>query len=117
MLQPGTYTLWAGDKQLAGSTMGGNPGMMPGGMGRPDHPNQMQPSEGQRPPEGSMPPEGFTPPAEGGRPEMPEGNPPQRPESNKPDRPGGGNPSTQEQSPDFIIRDGGNMFSNISYWN
>ena len=108
-LKAGTYTLWSGEKQLSGSSggaMGGN-GMEPGGMNRPAKPDNMQPPadggqppEGFTPPEGGNPPEGFTPPEKDDRPEMPEVNRP-------------GNTGAQEMTTDFVVRDGGNMFSVI----
>ena len=98
-LKAGSYTLWSNEKQLAGSSGGmmGGPGMGPGEMARPNDPENMQPPEGFTPPQGD---EG------GNRPEKPEGN-----------RPGnaGWNPvGVQEMTTDFVIRDGGNMFSGIS---
>ena len=101
-LKAGTYTLWSDGKQLAGSSGGmiGGPGMGPGGMDRPDRPGNMQP-----PAEGQQPPEGFTPPQGGEPPEMPSGN--------RPENPGGNNMGTQEQTTDFAIHDGGNMFSGV----
>ena len=119
-LKAGTYTLWSNSTQLAGGSggmMGG--GMRPDGMGRPDNmqpPENFTPSEDFTHPEGEIPPEDFTPP-EGQTP--PEGitppagdNPPQMPDGNRPGTPGANTP-TQEQTPDFVIRDGGNMFSGI----
>ena len=117
-LKAGTYSLWSDDKQLAGGAgnMMGGPGMQPGGMERPDRPDNMQrpdefaPPEGQTPPEGfthpegQMPPEGFTPPESDNPPQMPGGNRPGNPNANN---------TIQEQTPDFVIRDGGNMFSGI----
>ncbi len=106
-LKAGTYSLWSDDKQLAvgaGNMMGG-PGMQPGEMERPNRPDDMQRPDEFTPPEGQTPPEGFTHP-EGG-------NPPQMPDGNRPGNPGENNIPTQEQSPNFIIRDGGNMFSGI----
>ena len=112
-LKAGTYTLWSDEKQLAGSSggmMGGGPGMGGGGMARPERPDGMQqPAQGQQPPEGfTVPengtrPEGFTPPEGGERPEM-SGN-------KRPGNFGGNNTGTQELTTDFVIRDGGNMFS------
>ena len=116
-LKAGTYTLWSDGKQLVGSagSMMGGPGMGPGGMDRPEHPDNMQPpAEGQQPPEGftGNPPEGFIPP-QGGTP--PEGdNRPQKPEDNRPGNAGGNNMGAQEMTTDFVLHDGGNMFSGIS---
>ena len=107
-LQPGTYTLWSGDRQLAGQGGGmtGGPGMGPGGM---------MPPEGFTPPEGERP-EGFDP-QEGGQ--RPEGEGPQaggRP-FEKPNGQGG-RPgemgATEEQTADFVINKGANMFSGIT---
>ncbi|MBQ7817828.1 MAG: carbohydrate-binding domain-containing protein [Oscillospiraceae bacterium] len=114
-LKAGTYTLWSDDQQLAGGSggmMGG--GMRPDGMGRPDG---MQPPEDFTRPDGNTPPEDFTRPDGDTPPEdftRPSGdNPPQMPGGNRPGNPGGNNMTPQEQTPDFIIRDGGNMFSGI----
>ena len=126
-LKAGTYTLWSEGKQLAGSSggMAGGPGIGFGGMDRPERPDNMQPpaddgqppegftppevgnpSEEFTPPQGEIPPEGFNPPEGGNRPEMPEGN--------RPGNAGGNNMGAQEMTTDFVIRDGGNMFSGIS---
>ena len=108
-LKAGTYTLWSGGKQLAGSagSMMGGPGMGPGGMDRPEHPDNMQPpAGGQQPPEGFIPPQGGTPPEGGNRPE--------KPGDNRPGNAEGNNMGAQEMTTDFVIRDGGNMFSGIS---
>ena len=108
-LTAGTYTLWSNGKQLAGSAGGmmGGPGMGTGGMDRPEPPDNMQPPaydgqapEGFTPPEGINPPEGFNPPEGGIRPEMSGENRP-------------GNMGAQEMTTDFVIRNGGNMFSVI----
>ena len=108
-LKAGTYTLWSNETQLAGSSGGmmGGPGMEPGGMERPENPGNLQlPADGQQPPEGGNPPEGAIPPEGGTPPEMPGGNGPGG---------AGGNPmGNQEMTTDFVIRDGGNMFSGIS---
>ena len=103
-LKAGTYTLWSGGKQLAGSSGG----MMEGpGMGRPERPDNMQPpADGGQPPEGFVPPEGFAPPEGGTRPEMPEGN--------RPGNAGGDHMGAHEMVTDFVVRDGGNMFGGIS---
>lgn len=126
-LKAGSYTLWSNEKQLAGSSGGmmGGPGMGPDGMDRPERPDNMQPpaDDGQPlegfapheggnpteefiPPQGGTPPEGFTPPEGGNRPEMPEGN--------RPGNAGGNNMGAHEMTTDFVVRDGGNMFSSIS---
>ena len=123
-LKAGTYTLWSNEKQLAGSSGGmmGGPGMGADGMARPEG-NMQPPADGTQPPEdltrpegdppedftppqGEMPPEGSAPPEGGNRPEMPEGN--------RPGNAGGNHMGEQEMTTDFMIRDGGNMFSNIS---
>ena len=126
-LKAGNYTLWNGGKQLAGSSGGmmGGPGMGSGGMNRPEYPDNMQPpADGGQPPEGFTPPEGgnpseeFTPPQGGTPPEgfnPPEGgNRPEMPEGNRPGNAGGNNMGAQEMTTDFVIRDGGNMFSGLS---
>ena len=126
-LKAGNYTLWSNKKQLAGTSGGvmGGPGMGSGGMNRPEHPDNMQPpADGGQPPEGFTPPEGgnpseeFTPPQGGTPPEgfnPPEGgNRPEMPEGNRPGNAGGNNMGAQEMTTDFVIRDGGNMFSGIS---
>lgn len=132
-LTAGTYTLWCGDVQMQGCT---GEGMM-GGMGRPEG----EPPEGMERPEGE-PPEGFTPPEgeppEGMTPpegmERPEGEPPEgmtppegeipesmeRPEGEPPfgmgegfGRPDGMGQQAGEASTEFVITDGGNMFSRV----
>ena len=126
-LTAGTYTLWSNEKQLAGSTSGmiGGPGMRPDGMDRPERPDNMQPPaddgqppEGFTPPEGGNPSEEFTPPQgetpPGGFNPMEEGNRPEMPEGNRPGNAGGNNMGAHEMTTDFIVRDGGNMFSGIS---
>jgi hypothetical protein len=114
-LKAGNYTLWSNEKQLAGSSVGmmGGPGMGPGGMDRPERPDIMQPPadggqppEGFTPPEAGNPPEGFPPPEGGSRPEKPAGN--------DPGNPGNDPMAPAEMTVDFVIRDGGNMFSGIS---
>ena len=118
-LKAETYTLWSDGKQLAGSSGGvmGGFGMKPGGMNRPDRPDNMQPGEGFTPADGT-PPEGFTPP-QSGMPSKdftpPEGNnPPQTQGGSRPDKQWGNNMAAGSLSPDFIISDGGNMFNSIS---
>ncbi len=110
-LNAGTYTLWSDGKQLAGSSGGmmGGPGMRPGGMDRPEQPDDIGPPvDGQRPPEGFTSPEGGTPPEDGSRPEMPGGS--------RPGNPGDNFMDTQASTPDFVIRAGGNMFGGVSYF-
>ena len=103
-LKTGNYSLRSNAKQLSGSSNGmmGGPGMRPGGMDRPEHPDNMQPPADEK-----QPPEGFTPPEGGNRPEMPGGNRPGNAE--------GSNLGVQEMTTDFVIRDGGNMFSGVSH--
>ena len=120
-LKAGTYTLWSDETQLAGGAGGmmGGPGMGFGGMERPEQPGDMQPPadgqqppegfappEGENPPEGSAPPQGETPPEGDDRPGMQGGN--------GPGNPGGNFAGAQEETTDFVIRDGGNMFSGVS---
>ncbi len=126
-LKVGTYTLWSNEKQLVGSSGGmiGGPGMGFGGMNRPERPDNMQPPaddgqppEGFTPPEGGNPPEEFTPPQgetpPGGFNPPKEGNRPEMPEGNRPGNAGGNNMGAYEMATDFVVRDGGNMFSGIS---
>lgn len=127
LLKSGTYTLFSNGTQLSGSAGGmmGGHGMRPDGMGRPD--GMQPPAEGQQPPEGNVPPEDFTRPEGDIPPEdftHPEGEPrpedfthpegetrPEKPEGNRPGDPSMG---SQEQTTDFTIRDGGNMFQVVS---
>ena len=112
-LEETTCTLWQGNTQLAGQS-GNMMGGMMGNMDRPDRPEDMQIPEGQMPPNGQMNGD-FTPP-EGEMPDSfapPEGESfPQRPQGGKPG--GFEKPDQAERSPDFVIRNGGNMFSGIS---
>lgn len=127
-LKAGSYTLWSGDKQLSGvsGAMVGGPGMKPEGEDFSERPDNMQPpAEGQTPPDGQMLPEGQKPQGWGTLPEgatPPEdgmqfegGEPPQMPDGERPERPDAGSPVTQEATSDFIIRDGGNTFSAITF--
>ena len=113
-LKAGTYTLWSDGIQLAGS--GG--GMMGGpGMERPEQPGGMQPPAEGQPPEGFVPPEGGTPPddfapPQGGTPPE-DGGRPEMPDDSRPDNPGGNHLDQQAATPDFVIRDGGNMFGSV----
>lgn len=124
-LTAGTYTLWCGDIQMQGCT---GEGMMGGGMNRPDG---MTPPEGMERPEGEPPfgmGEGFE------KPEKPEGEPPEgmeRPEGEPPEgmtppegeppfgmgggfgRPDDMGQLAGEASTEFVIADGGNMFSRV----
>jgi len=127
----GTYTLWQGDTQFAGSTgAGGFGGHFGGGM-RPDG-SDFIPPEGFNPenmtlPEGMARPDGGKLPEipEGGMPAMPEGAaPPEIPEGmQKPDgvRSGrgrmgskGGQQNFSELSSEFEIKAGGSTFMNVS---
>ena len=157
-LKTGTYTLWSGEKQLAGQAgNAGNFGQKPGGA-RPGRPEGNRPAgAGMTPPEGNRPAgEGMTPPG-GNRPAGEGMTPPegwkgpqgfQRPEGERGNaddaKPEGGKgttmdgvsgatppqgnaeqpvkpPSTESQtrelSPDFQIKEGGNMFSGITLMN
>lgn len=123
-LTEGTYSLWMGETQLAGTSSSG----AMGGPGMMEPMGDMSFREGERPemPEnGEMPemPEG----AEGERPEMPEnGEMPQMPEGAEGERPempkGGAKPdmenvqelSTAELSTEFEITAGGNYYMNVS---
>ena len=111
-LVPGTYHLYSGGKQLAGTSggmggMGGGmmgrpggmqPNMQPGEMTPPDRPNGAQQlPQGQQPPTDFTMPNDFTMP-QGGRPDNFNGTP----------------MNSQESSPEFIIQNGGNMFSGIA---
>ena len=110
-LTEGTYTLWCGDTQLAGSA-GMSDGRGMGGL-RPD---------GEKPPEGFERPEGMEPP---------EGDAGQRPGKERPQMDGtvpelsgkeppegfGGQPSpagSTEVSTDFLLTAEGGTFGNIS---
>ncbi len=113
-LTTGTYTLWSNGKQLAGqSGMAGGHGMKPDGMTPPEMPDNMQAPEF---PDGETPqrPEGFEPPEGFERPEIPEGNRPEKPFAERPDMQNGNINASQELSPDFIIKDGANMFEGIT---
>lgn len=126
-LKAGTYTLWSNENQLAGGFGGimGSPGMEPGGMDRPEAPENMQPpvdggqpAEGFMSPEDGVPTEGFIPP-QGGTP--PEGdnpsegnNRPEMSDNNRPGNAGWNHMGAQAMTADFVIQNGGNMFSVIS---
>lgn len=112
-LTAGTYTLWCGDKQLAGNIggmMGGHE-MRPDGLTPPEMPEGEIPPVNEIPLEGFEPPEDFTHPNGEMPPEMPEGGRPEKPFGKRPDMPN--NNAPQEVSNEFIIKDGGNMFGNI----
>ena len=140
-LQPGEYTLWQGETQLAGGTggrMGGFGGM--GGMMPPEDfdPNAMPEPElpegfrGQHPKDAIKPnadgaiilPDGATPnPKDIPQPELPQENLPDMP---APDGFGGGrspgnfggkgDDRVVTISPTFIIAEGGNMFSSVQIY-
>ena len=118
-LKEGSYTLWAGDKQLTGQKVGSiGGGMQPGNMQPPaDFDGEMPQFDGQRPqkPDGERPQmNGATPPDfENGE------NPPEKPQG---ERPQNSDQTTQkpdffmpqsELSTEFKIAKGGNMFSGI----
>ncbi|MBR5217747.1 MAG: carbohydrate-binding domain-containing protein [Oscillospiraceae bacterium] len=128
-LQPGTYTLWRGQQQLAGAkgvAIGG--GMQPGGIMPDGQGGNIQPPQGELPANGiQSPDDAFRPgekmPPDGGL-MPPDGNaPPDRPQA-----PGGGFGKdfggnrfdgesfggTQTLSAEFVIAEGGNMFSGIA---
>ena len=136
-MEPGAYTLWQGDQQLAGSSSAsfGMGGGFPGGGQRPGMPEGEMPElpegvePGQRPerpdgtefPEGEMP-EGTQP---GQRPELPEGmefpegEMPELSEGAEPGRGGmggrpGGMQSAENLSTEFAIAKGGSYFSFVS---
>lgn len=140
-LQPGEYTLWQGETQLAGGTggrMGGFGGV--GGMMPPEDfdPNAMpepklpESFHGQRPNDGIKPnadgtiilPDGVAPDPK----DMPQ---PDLPQENLPDMPaldgfgggrgpgnfgGRGDDKVVTISPTFIIAEGGNMFSSVQIY-
>lgn len=126
-LEEGTYTLWQGETQLAGSVSSG--GMGDPGMGG------LRPDDGMAPTEGFEPPEGM---------ERPEGEPGQRPEDSerpqrnedgtitlpdgttmdptqmtppdgeaRPERPGG-EQEDGERTTEFTITEGGSFFSRVA---
>lgn len=124
-LTAGTYTLWSDNKQLAGNSggMANGHGMRPDEMTPPEGETHQFPGniadtenftrpEGEKPPEGFEPPEGFTHPSGETPPEKPDGSRPEKPFGDRHDIPDN-NP--QESSSDFIIKDGGNMFSGIMF--
>lgn len=133
----GTYTMWQGDTQLAGSA-----GNMMGGFGGGQKPEGMEMPEGGfngelpedfKLPDGVEKPEGMERPVEGAEPmerpegtempedmqmpegmEMPEGM--QRPEGGRGDNGGFGgmgNMGNAESSTEFVIENGGSYFSNV----
>ncbi len=113
-LSEGEYTLFSGDRQLSGRSgmMGMRPqdgAVPPEGMKPPDG-EQPQPPDGMEHPERPEPPDGEEPP------EMPDGmEPPQKPEGEwKPDGEFAPDGEEAELTTQFIIKEGANMFSNIT---
>ncbi len=119
-LTEGEYTLFSGDQQLSGRS--GMMGMRPnGGMQRPDGtepPDGMTPPEGEQPQppagmehsERPVPPDGERPP------ELPDGvEPPEKPEGEwKHDGEFAPDGEEVEWTTQFIIKEGANMFSDIT---
>lgn len=120
-MNPGTYTLWSNDMQLAGQGGGmtGGPGMQgmnPEGMTPPEDMENMEPPVGGEAPEGMERPEGMEPPAGGQPPEGMESQQGERPVDGKeplerPDEISG--ESTQESTTEFQMNQGANMFNGI----
>jgi len=125
-VQPGSYTLWQGDTQLAytGSTVMAFGGM--GGMKPPEMPEGMTPPEGMpeppegfdpgqmTPPEGMEKPEGFEMPEGMERPERPEGM--ERPADGGRGgfgRGGFGGQQSGEQQTVFVITEEGGTYSGV----
>ena len=107
-LTEGSYTLWSDQQQLA-TQGGGMPGGFGGGMMPPegDRPTDgMTPPEGDRPTDGMMPPEGERP-TDGMQP--PVGDKSQ----NGQGKPDDHFQTDQEQTVEFRITKGANMFSGI----
>ncbi|MBQ1250390.1 MAG: hypothetical protein IIY00_02165, partial [Clostridia bacterium] len=135
-LQPGEYTLWQGETQLAGGRMGGFGGVMrPEGDFDPEkmpEPKLPESFHGQRPNDGIKPnadgtiilPDGATPePKDMPQPELSQENLPDMP---APDGFGGrrgpsnfggkGDDWVVTISPTFTIAEGGNMFSSVQIY-
>ena len=136
-LVPGTYTLWSGTTQQAGTAggMGGfgggnfNPGQRPGNGEKPNQDGKRP--EGIQPPEGVQLPEGVqrpnrgqvSPPADGSAPQVdwskvPEGdfdwsNWGDRFKENRPEGDFDGSAGQGEATPEFVIQEGANRFSGI----
>jgi len=92
-LTEGEYTLWDGDKQLAGTAQGGGMGI--GGGGQPSRPDGQEMPEGQQSPDGERPEP----------PEKPEGMiPPSRPKNENAFE------ENKETSQTFTIKEGANYF-------
>lgn len=127
-LEEGSYTLWQGETQLAGSVASGDSGGRGMGGFRPD-------GDGAAPPEGEEPPEGFDPPE--GMGERPEGETGRRPEDGRlpqhngdgtaadpslmtppdgEDRPGGPDSGQEagERTKAFAVAEGGSFFSRVA---
>ncbi len=125
-LKEDTYTLYSGEKQLAGysvgmmnmrpdgfkpdgeNTEGMTPPELPEGdemPSRPEMPEKGDFPEGQEPAIGEMPPEGTKQPEGAEHPEKPEGNM-QRPE--------GSDEAAVELTAEFKIKDGANMFMSVT---
>ena len=124
-LTAGAYTMWQGEKQLAGSvgnSKGGFGGGMPGGFGG-QMPENMEIPEGDF--EGQIP-EGMEFPTGGFNGEMPDDfklpegmTPPEgmeRPEGGRGGKGdfGGMGTGNAEVSTEFVIEDGGSYFNNVS---
>ncbi len=124
-LKEGNYTLWNGEKQLAGYS-GGIMNMQPGGFGpdsempenmtppehsegempgRPEMPENGELSEDREPPKGETPPDGFRLPEGAERPQKPEGDM-KRPEDF--------DKASGEISAEFKITNGSNVFMGIT---
>ncbi len=137
-MQPGSYTLWQDDRQLAGSTSEGSMGQFPGAGQFPGFPEGMDLPQGGMPefpdgmdfPQGGMPefPEGMDRP-QGGMPEFPgdrePGQRPERPEGEPPTMPHGGQPpmnmgsrpgmqAPENLNSEFTVEEGGSYFSFVS---
>jgi len=122
-MHAGSYTMWQGDTQLAGSvgnTMGGFKGGMMGDFGgqRPEEsqmPEEMTPPEGMEIQGNGQFQEKMERPEGSFNGERPEGM--ERPEDGR-DRKdgfaGSGNMENVETSIEFVIEDGGSYFSNVT---
>ena len=100
-LKEGTYTLWSNTQQLSCS--------MGGGIGMGGHQGGMKPPEGFEQNTRPTPPEGMEPPAGESRPGKP-----QHPGGESQWRPDQGGNIPQEQTAEFTIVTGANMFGNIA---
>lgn len=119
-LTAGAYTLWSGDKQLAGQSGGmaggfGRPGVGFGGAERPELPENVEPPAGDapqdrpQPPNGEEPPGGQKPPAGAEPPEKPDGQADPIP------NPNGNGAAAQGLTGEFQIVNGANRFTGITY--